>query len=113
LVYPLSLVTEGAGGYNGAIAGDYGAGTAPLILGARDPQNIGKFDSYFSGKIGEIIIFNRSVRNDERKLIEKYLAKKWSLDINSASFTIRVNQSKISRHIVNSNEIHILLGQIF
>lgn len=59
--------------------------TLQIILGALDPQNIGKFDSYFSGKIGEILIFNRAVRNDERKLIEKYLANKWSLDINSAS----------------------------
>jgi len=84
--YPLALITEGAGGYNGAINGAYGAGTAPLIIGARDVQNIGKFDSYFSGKVGEIIIFNRAVRNDERKLIEKYLAKKWSLDINLASY---------------------------
>jgi hypothetical protein len=42
--------------------------------------DIGRFTSattqYFDGHIGEIIIFNRSLKADERKEIESYLSKK-------------------------------------
>lgn len=79
--YPLTLVAEGAGGYNGAVGDYYATGHAPLFLGARNVDNGSKTDSYFTGKIGEIIIFNRSVENYERVLIEQYLANKWDLDV--------------------------------
>ena len=36
---------------------------------------------YFRGDIGEIIIFNRYLSNDERIDVEKYLAKKFSIKI--------------------------------
>jgi hypothetical protein len=38
-------------------------------------------NEFFRGDIGEIIIFNRYLKNDERLDIEKYLAKKWGIKI--------------------------------
>jgi len=35
---------------------------------------------YFNGYIGEIVIFDRVLKNDERTSIEEYLIKKWSLN---------------------------------
>jgi prepilin-type N-terminal cleavage/methylation domain-containing protein len=37
---------------------------------------------YYQGGIGEIIIFNRALRNQDRRLIEEYLAQKWKIRIN-------------------------------
>jgi len=36
---------------------------------------------YFTGDIGEIIIYDRALNNSERKDIENYLAKKWEIKI--------------------------------
>lgn len=38
-------------------------------------------NEFFRGDIGEIIIYNRYLKNDERLDIEKYLAKKWGIKI--------------------------------
>lgn len=35
--------------------------------------------SFFDGDIGEIIIFNRALKNEERTSIETYLLKKWGI----------------------------------
>ncbi len=32
---------------------------------------------YFDGNVGEIIIFNRALKTEERQAVENYLAKKW------------------------------------
>ena len=37
--------------------------------------------SYFNGDIGEVIIFTRALRNDERMAIENYLSKKYDIKI--------------------------------
>ncbi|MES2961460.1 MAG: prepilin-type N-terminal cleavage/methylation domain-containing protein [Pseudomonadota bacterium] len=36
---------------------------------------------YLDGAIGEIIIFNRALKIEERKAIEKYLGKKWNITV--------------------------------
>jgi prepilin-type N-terminal cleavage/methylation domain-containing protein len=36
--------------------------------------------SLYTGYIGEIIIFNRTLKNSERQIIESYLAKKWEIN---------------------------------
>lgn len=36
---------------------------------------------YFGGRIAEIIIYNRALKNEERTTIEKYLGKKWGIAI--------------------------------
>ena len=49
--------------YNGAAVGRYSA-------------------NYFNGDLGEIIIFKRALRSEERKTIEDYLSKKYNIKIN-------------------------------
>jgi prepilin-type N-terminal cleavage/methylation domain-containing protein len=54
--------------------------TAPLSSFAG--SNLGKFSSnYFNGDLGEIIIFNRSLKSEERRLIEKYLGEKYNITL--------------------------------
>ncbi|MDX2083020.1 MAG: LamG-like jellyroll fold domain-containing protein [Rickettsiales bacterium] len=38
---------------------------------------------YFLGYIGEIIIYNRALKNDERSAIESYLSRKWGVPLTS------------------------------
>lgn len=40
--------------------------------------------AYFNGYIGELIIYDRNLRWDERKVVEKYLGKKWGVSISSS-----------------------------
>jgi len=35
----------------------------------------------FQGNIAEFIVFNRALKNDERKDVEKYLGKKWGIQV--------------------------------
>ncbi len=57
-----------------------GSQTAPLTSFAG--SNLGKFSSnYFNGDLGEIIIFNRSLKIEERRLIEKYLGEKYNVTL--------------------------------
>ncbi len=36
---------------------------------------------YYNGYIGEIIVFGRNLKNEERKSVEKYLSRKWGIDV--------------------------------
>jgi prepilin-type N-terminal cleavage/methylation domain-containing protein len=36
---------------------------------------------YFNGYIGEIIVYSRALSYDERRIVEKYLGKKWGIKI--------------------------------
>ena len=57
-------------------------GLSKIMIGAkRDDSN--NVSSYFKGKIAEIIIFNRSLPNEDRREIERYLGKKWNIKISS------------------------------
>lgn len=38
-------------------------------------------NGHYQGNIGEIIIFNRGLKNEERQAIENYLSKKWGIKI--------------------------------
>jgi hypothetical protein len=50
-------------------------------LGARKGNSGATPDSYYEGFLGELIIFNRSLNNDDRNEIERYLGKKWGIKI--------------------------------
>jgi len=50
-----------------------------LLVGAR--YNMSQPDSFFNGHIAEIIIFNRALNSEERKSIEYYLARKFSIKL--------------------------------
>lgn len=41
----------------------------------------GKPTNYFNGDIAEIIIYNRALANDERKSVEEYLSRKYTIKI--------------------------------
>lgn len=49
----------------------------PFRIGAG--QNESTPASYFKGYIGEIIIFNRALKFEERSSVESYLKKKWGI----------------------------------
>lgn len=54
--------------------------TSPL--NSFDNSWIGRYlGNYYFGDFGEIIIFKRSLRNEERKSIENYLSKKYNINI--------------------------------
>jgi prepilin-type N-terminal cleavage/methylation domain-containing protein len=38
---------------------------------------------YYSGDMGEIIVFNRGLNTEERKAVEKYLGQKWGIKVSS------------------------------
>lgn len=40
-------------------------------------------DAFYNGKIGEIIIFSRVLKNEERDSVTKYLGKKWGIKTTS------------------------------
>lgn len=64
--YGSAVGTQGLTAYDNASFGLYG--TAPN-------------DSYYAGNIGEIIIFNRALKTEERRSIEAYLSKKWKIRV--------------------------------
>jgi prepilin-type N-terminal cleavage/methylation domain-containing protein len=55
-----------------------------LQIGAWNDISNTNPESYseaFNGNIGEIIIFNRALKEEERKAIEKYLGQKWGIKV--------------------------------
>lgn len=72
-------------GYNSATINStslYSNGLHNFIYGARKANASANPDSFFNGLIGEVIIFNRSLNNDDRRDIERYLGKKWGIKVN-------------------------------
>lgn len=58
------------------------SGNYPAIASSQ-PLFIGKNHSQlFTGNIGEIIVYDRALKDDERQDIEDYLGKKWAIKIN-------------------------------
>ena len=83
--YIVGIVDNGT---NGTLYSNKVAGTATATGAAKNIGilNIGSYNSgstrahYLDGDIGEIIIFNRALKNEERKAVEDYLAKKWGIN---------------------------------
>lgn len=57
--------------------------TGPNILQVGGWYYGGFLDYAFKGSIGEIIVFNRALNEEERRSIEKYLGQKWGIAISS------------------------------
>lgn len=38
-------------------------------------------NTYYKGNVGEIIIFSRALKTEERRSVEEYLGKKWKIKI--------------------------------
>lgn len=74
-------------GYNSASienSNKYSDGYGRVYVGARKTSDLEAPSSFFEGLLGEMIIFNRSLNNEDRKEIEKYLGKKWGIKVNYA-----------------------------
>jgi prepilin-type N-terminal cleavage/methylation domain-containing protein len=60
------------------------------VLAAQDPTNTAKLSGItsleigkgYAGEIGEIVIFTKPLRSEDRKAVEDYIAKKWTRPIN-------------------------------
>jgi prepilin-type N-terminal cleavage/methylation domain-containing protein len=82
----------GTAAYTGVGATTYGATTgASPNTSVSDALFIGKqglatSPSFFGGRIGEIIIFDRALKKEERQSIESYLGKKWGITMTVASY---------------------------
>lgn len=53
--------------------------TNPLRIGAGRNESTAHY--FFDGYIGELILFDKSLKDSERKSIEKYLSQKWHITI--------------------------------
>ena len=69
-----------AGGYNSSLGGSYALENYSLYMGSRFDWRT-TLNAYYSGLIGEVIIFSRSLRAEERQDVEKYLGKKWGIAV--------------------------------
>lgn len=67
-----TALSSDAGGAAGVVLND----NVGALIGANTINN-----TYFDGYIGEIISFNRALPDDERKIVEKYLSKKWGVKL--------------------------------
>lgn len=65
-------------------------GENPSVMVSNNTNNLrvgaGKNESsipqyYYNGYIGELIIFGRALKNEERKSVEKYLSRKWGIAV--------------------------------
>ncbi|MFZ9470761.1 MAG: hypothetical protein ACO26G_06935, partial [Rickettsiales bacterium] len=65
--------------------------TASVSASLSAPFIVGKFrtnsDYFFNGNIGEIIIFDRALNENERNKIEDYLGEKWGILIRKSNET--------------------------
>lgn len=64
------------GNDTGGAAGSTLNDAATILIGGNSINNI-----YFNGYIGEIIVFNRVLKTEERKAVEAYLGKKWNVQV--------------------------------
>ena len=83
----LETSTKVGVGYNSDLIADsqkYAEGHGRVYVGARKTSDSATPSSFFEGLLGEMIIFNRSLNNEDRKEIEKYLGKKWGIKVNYA-----------------------------
>jgi len=72
-------------GYNSALIESnkkYADNSDRIYLGAVKTSDNATPHSFFQGLLGEMIVFNRSLNNEDRKEIEKYLGKKWGIKVN-------------------------------
>ena len=78
-------------GYSGAMYGATTSNNPNTSLGADDVLFLGRqgltsSPTYFTGHIGEIIIYDRALKKEERQSIEAYLGKKWGITMTTASY---------------------------
>jgi hypothetical protein len=82
-VYRFSSATGKKLDINGVNFIDQSTASAKTGLIAYDNAQIGRYHStsYYQGDIAEIIIFNKSITDNEKKDVEQYLSKKWGITL--------------------------------
>ncbi len=88
LVFGSALPTAKSYYLNGAVQtlnNTYGSAVASQGLTSYTNATFGLYGTdqnvYYQGNIGEIIIFNRALKNEERDAIEDYLGRKWGIRV--------------------------------
>ncbi len=66
------------GNFKGSIVDTTCKINSGLIVGASYPN----FE-YYQGYIGELIVFNRALNDEERKSVDNYLSQKWNIPLNN------------------------------
>ncbi len=64
-----------------ADSNSFESGSAPIDLAAD--RSLGHYDNFIKADIGEVIIYNRVLKTEERQEIEKYLSKKWGIELST------------------------------
>lgn len=65
-----------------------------ILLASNSSMNIAKsLTNFYQGFIGEIIIFNKALNFEERRVVENYLSKKWDIAINQPNNPLSPVQS--------------------
>jgi len=75
----------GSNSYNSSVISstkNYSSGYHNFYLGTTKANLSSIPKNFFKGMVGELIIFNRSLNNEDRKEIEKYLGRKWGIKVN-------------------------------
>lgn len=82
---PVSQYVNGVVSYTSPSGNDYFTNaknlTTNLLIGAYTPDAGTTYSKKFVGYIGEVIIFDRALKAEERQSVEKYLGKKWGVKI--------------------------------
>ncbi|MBP7709491.1 MAG: prepilin-type N-terminal cleavage/methylation domain-containing protein [Rickettsiales bacterium] len=76
----------GADFFQDGLGGTQGDTTTGSLASVADAAFLGKSGltatpAYFSGQLGELIIFDRLLKLEERRAIEAYLGKKWGIAV--------------------------------
>lgn len=79
----VSIGTNGAVEATGMIRHDEIAELKRALVGGRPDRNNGGTENW-NGHIGEILVFDNALSEEEREAVRSYLATKWSLDIEPA-----------------------------
>jgi len=86
IVYSFNTIDTGIKFYkNGGIAISATTSNSPETSGTGDlfigKSGLSGVEQYFNGHIGEVIIFDRALKDEERISIQNYLGKKWGVKI--------------------------------
>jgi len=64
--------------------------TTTSLTSSSDSLTIGNVatgtDDFLEGNLGEVIVYDRSLKKEERQSIEEYLGKKWGIKVATAAF---------------------------
>ena len=81
---------------NGTLANEDSSDEAKAHLSGFSTTNTLKIGNNYNGEIGEFAIFDRKIKNSERKVIEDYLSDKWNAPNNRDSVATCIDGTILS-----------------